>query len=175
MSRLSKWLKPLNTPEPSDVGIGLGGNVGDSRVRIFEALDALRARRVIDVTAVSSIYRTAPWGPVVQDDFANACAIGTTKLMPLALLDAIKQIERDLGRVETVRWGPRVIDIDILYYGDGAYEDARLVLPHRDLFQRAFVLHPLAEIAPDRIIGGRRIIDAARAIDSSDVRLWGNG
>jgi 2-amino-4-hydroxy-6-hydroxymethyldihydropteridine diphosphokinase len=165
----------LNAPDPIDVGIGLGGNVGDSRARIGEALDALRARHVIAVTAVSSIYRTAPWGPVAQDDFANACLVGTTMLSPLALLDAVKWIERDLGRVETVRWGPRIIDIDILYFGDGAYEDSRLVLPHRDLLQRAFVLKPLAEIAPDRIIGGRRIIDAARAIDSSGVRLWDDG
>jgi 2-amino-4-hydroxy-6-hydroxymethyldihydropteridine diphosphokinase len=87
----------------------------------------------------------------------------------------VKRIERALGRVETVRWGPRVIDIDILFYGDDAFDDPRLMLPHKDLFERAFVLRPLAEIAPDRIIGGRRVIDAALAIDASGVRLWSQG
>ena len=156
-----------------EVGIGLGGNVGDSCAKIRAALDELRKREIIDVSAVSSLYRTAPWGPVAQDDYANACAIGATRLAPLDLLDAVKAIERDLGRVETVRWGPRVIDIDILYYGDGAFEDERLILPHKEIFQRAFVLQPLAEIAPDRIIGGRRVSDAARALGAADVRLWG--
>ena len=173
MWRPSRSLQPLSTPAPIEVGIGLGGNVGDSRAMIRAALDALRIRNVVAVTAVSSLYRTAPWGPVAQDDFANACAIGTTGLAPLALLDAIKRIERDVGRVETVRWGPRVIDIDILFYGDGVFEDERLILPHKEIFQRAFVLQPLAEIAPDRLIGGRRVIDAARAIGAADVRLWG--
>jgi 2-amino-4-hydroxy-6-hydroxymethyldihydropteridine diphosphokinase len=162
----------LTAPEPIDVGLGLGGNVGDSRAMIRAALAALRERGIVVIAAVSPIYRTAPWGPVAQADFANACAIGTTRLAPLDLLDAVKRIERDLGRVETVRWGPRVIDIDILYYGDGAFSDPRLVLPHRELFQRAFVLRPLADIAPERIIGGRRVADAAHAIDADDVRPW---
>jgi 2-amino-4-hydroxy-6-hydroxymethyldihydropteridine diphosphokinase len=166
-------MTPLNTPNTVEVGLGLGGNVGDSRAKIRAALDALRERNVVAVTAVSSLYRTAPWGPVAQDDFANACAIGTTQLSPLELLDAVKKIELDLGRVETVRWGPRVIDIDILYYGDDTLDDPRLVLPHKELFQRAFVLQPLAEIAPDRIIGGRRVIEAAREVGAADVRLWG--
>ena len=174
MSRPSRCLKPLNARSPIEVGIGLGGNVGDSRAMIHAALDALRERGIVAVTAVSSLYRTAPWGPVAQDDFANACAIGTTILAPLDLLDAVKKLERDLGRVETVRWGPRVIDIDILYYGDDAFEDPRLILPHKELLQRAFVLRPLAEIAPNRMIGGRRVIDAARAVGAADVRLWGN-
>jgi 2-amino-4-hydroxy-6-hydroxymethyldihydropteridine diphosphokinase len=166
-------MTPLNTPNIVEVGLGLGGNVGDSRAKIRAALDALRERNVVEVTAVSSLYRTAPWGPVAQDDFANACAIGTTRLSPLELLDAVKTIERDLGRVETVRWGPREIDIDILYYGDDAFDDPRLILPHKELFQRAFVLQPLAEIAPDRTVGGRRVIDAAREVGAADVRLWG--
>jgi len=175
MWRLSRCSKRLSAHDRTEVGVGLGGNVGDSRAKIRAALDELRKRGIIDVAAVSSIYRTAPWGPVAQDDFANACAIGTTRLAPLDLLDAVKTIERDLGRVETVRWGPRVIDIDILYYGDGAFEDERLILPHKEIFQRAFVLQPLAEIAPNRIIGGRRVVDAARAIGAADVRLWEEG
>jgi 2-amino-4-hydroxy-6-hydroxymethyldihydropteridine diphosphokinase len=155
-----------------EIGLGLGGNVGDSLATIRAAVDALQSRGIATVDAMSSIYRTAPWGGVPQPDYANACAIGRTRLAPLPLLDAIKQLERDLGRVETVRWGPRVIDIDILYYGDVALQDERLVLPHRDLLNRAFVLIPLAEIAPDRLIGGQRVADAARAVASDDVRPW---
>jgi 2-amino-4-hydroxy-6-hydroxymethyldihydropteridine diphosphokinase len=156
----------------TEIGLGLGGNVGDPAKTIRAAVEALQTRGIAAIDATSSLYRTAPWGGVPQPDYANACAIGRTRLAPLPLLDAIKELERDLGRVETVRWGPRVIDIDILYYGDVALQDERLVIPHRDLLNRAFVLTPLAEIAPDRLIGGRRVADAARAMPSDDVRPW---
>ena len=175
MSRLSRSLTPLNAPEPQEVGLGLGGNVGDSRAKIRAALDLLRERDVIVIAKVSSTYRTAPWGPVAQADFANACAIGVTRLAPLDLLDAVKRIERDLGRVESVRWGPRVIDIDILFYGEEPFEDPRLILPHKELFARAFVLQPLAEIAGERRIGGRLVRDAAAAVGTAEVRRWEGG
>ena len=125
------------------------------------------------IEAVSSIYRTAPWGGVTQPDYANACAIGATRLTPIDLLDAIKTIERDLGRVETVRWGPRVIDIDILFYGEASLADERLTLPHKELLRRAFVLMPLAEIAPERMISGVRVIDAARRLGDEGVSEMG--
>jgi 2-amino-4-hydroxy-6-hydroxymethyldihydropteridine diphosphokinase len=155
-----------------DVGFGLGGNVGDPAEAIRAAVAALVARGIAEIDKVSSLYRTAPWGGVPQPDYANACAIGRTNLAPFDLLDAIKKLERDLGRVDTVRWGPRVIDIDILYYGDEQVQDERLVIPHRDLLRRAFVLIPLAEIAPDRVIAGRRVADAARDVAGDDVKLW---
>jgi len=155
-----------------EVGFGLGGNVGDPAAAIHAAVKALEARGIARIERLSSLYRTAPWGGVPQPDYANACAVGHTSLAPLALLDAIKQLERDLGRIDTVRWGPRVIDIDILFYGDVAMQDERLVIPHRDLLRRAFVLIPLAEIAPDLMIGGRRVADAAREIEAGDVRPW---
>jgi len=161
--------------ESVEIGVGLGGNVGDPVAAIRAALDELRARGVMDVRAVSSIYRTAPWGGVPQPDYANACAIGTTRLAPYALLDAVKRIESDLGRVDTVRWGPRVIDVDILYYGDWTLGDARLTLPHKEILRRAFVLTPLAEIAPDRVIEGVRVADAARALGADGVSLWNAG
>ena len=154
-----------------EIGLGLGGNVGDPAAAIRAALEALPARGII-VTKVSSLYRTAPWGGVPQPDYANSCALAHTDLAPLELLDAIKQLERDLGRVDTVRWGPRVIDIDILFYGDLSYQDERLVIPHRDLLRRAFVLIPLAQIAPDLMIGGLRVTEAARALPQGDVRPW---
>lgn len=155
-----------------EIGVGLGGNVGDPRAAIRAALDALQERGVMELRAVSSLYRTSPWGGVAQADYANACAIGVTRLAPHALLDAMKKIERDLGRVETVRWGPRVIDIDLLYYGDETMSDARLTLPHREILRRAFVLIPLAEIAPDRRIGGVRVADAAKALGAEGVARW---
>lgn len=165
-------VRSIQTAGPVEIGVGLGGNVGDPRASIRAALDALQKRGVMELRAVSSLYRTAPWGGVAQADYANACAIGVTRLAPYALLDAVKDIERDLGRVETVRWGPRVIDIDLLYYGDETLSDARLTLPHREILRRAFVLIPLAEIAPDRRIGGVRVADAARAMDAEGVARW---
>ena len=155
-----------------EIGLGLGGNVGDPAAAIRAAVDALSARGVARIDKLSSLYRTAPWGGVPQPDYANACAIGRTNLAPFDLLDAIKTLERDLGRVDTVRWGPRVIDIDILYYGDLSLQDERLVIPHRDLLRRAFVLIPLAEIAPDLVIGGRRVADAARDFAGDEVKPW---
>lgn len=158
--------------DPVEIGVGLGGNVGDPVAAIDAALAALRDRGVMRIDAVSSLYRTAPWGGVVQPDYANACAVGVTRLPPHALLDAVKRIERDLGRVDTLRWGPRVIDVDLLYYGDWELSDARLTLPHKEILRRAFVLTPLAEIAPDRRVGGVRVADAARALGAEGVALW---
>lgn len=155
-----------------EIGVGLGGNVGDPAAKIRAALAELERRGAMAVAAVSRLYRTAPWGGVAQADFCNACAIGATRLAPHELLDAVKRIERDLGRVDTVRWGPRVIDIDILYYGDAAFSDERLTLPHKEILRRAFVLTPLAEIAPDRLIGGVKVLDAARALGAQDVAPW---
>ena len=163
---------PSSAPEPIEIGIGLGGNVGDPISAIRAAIEALQSRKIAEIHAVSSFYRTAPWGVVDQPDYANACAIGSTRLEPLELLDAVKRIERDLGRVETIRWGPRVIDIDILFYGDESLAVPRLVLPHKDLLRRAFVLIPLAEISPDRVIAGVRVQDAARALGDEGVRNW---
>lgn len=158
--------------ENIEIGVGLGGNVGDPERAIRAALDELARREVMEIRAVSSFYRTAPWGGVAQADYCNACAIGATRLAPHDLLDAMKRIERDLGRVDTARWGPRVIDLDILFYGDAEMNDARLILPHKEILRRAFVLTPLAEIAPDRRIGGVRVDDAARALGADGVRLW---
>jgi 2-amino-4-hydroxy-6-hydroxymethyldihydropteridine diphosphokinase len=163
---------PSKPPEPVEIGLGFGSNVGDPPANIHAAIAALREQKIVDFAAVSSIYRTAPWGVVEQEDFANACAVGTTGLPPHALLDAVKRIEEEIGRVKTFRWGPRVIDIDILFYGADEVSDERLVLPHKEIFRRAFVLAPLAEIAPGRVIGGRRVIDAARALGDEGVSKW---
>ena len=107
-----------------------------------------------------------------QADFANACALARTDLEPHALLAEVKAVEADLGRGPGPRWGPRVIDIDILFYAERAIAAADLVIPHPYLFERAFVLVPLAEIAPDLSIGGTRVADAAGSIEKSGIRRW---
>ena len=157
------------------IGLGLGGNLGDPEATIARAYAVLRGRGHVRVEAVSSLYRTAPWGPVAQSDFANACALGTTDLAPRALLAEIKAVEVLLGRLEGERWGPRAIDIDILFYAGVAEKAPDLVIPHRSLFERAFVLVPLAEIAPDLVIAGRRVGDAAAGVDRSGVAPWWSG
>ena len=159
-------------PEWTAIGLGLGGNLGDAPATIREALDVLAARGHIRVHAVSSMYRTKPWGPVSQPDFANACALAETDLAPRALLEEVKAVEQRLGREDSVRWGPRAIDIDILFYEGATLDTPDLVIPHESLFQRAFVLVPLAEIAPDLTIAGRRIAEAAREADETAITRW---
>ncbi len=143
------------------VVIALGGNVGDKAQSLRRALSAIAAEPGIELTAVSRLYRTPPWGKTDQDWFVNACALGRTSLEPEALLERVKRLEVELGREPAERWGPRVIDIDLIAYDEVALNTERLTLPHPELFNRAFVLVPLAEIAPDLVIGGIRIGEAA--------------
>ncbi len=155
-----------------DIGVGLGSNIGDKPANILRALALLEERKVLAITAVSPIYRTSPWGFLEQDAFANACALARTALDPARLLAAIKAVEAEMGRTETHRWGPRLIDIDILFYGDHEVATPDLVLPHKEIFNRAFVLVPLAEIAPDLQLGGRSVAEAATHVDLDEISLW---
>lgn len=137
----------------SDVGviayIGMGTNLGDRRVALEMALRELHQPPIIQVECVSSVYETAPVGVTEQPDFLNAVARVRTMLPPRALLDALLHLENKMGRVRTLRWGPRVIDLDLLIYGDVQTSEPGLEVPHPRLRERAFVLGPLAEIAPD--------------------------
>jgi len=153
------------------VVFSLGGNVGDKAATLRRAFRALGGEPGIDLTAVSRLYHTAPWGKTDQDWFVNACALGLTRLAPQALLDRVKALEVELGRTPTERWGPRVIDIDLIAYDDLSLRTDRLSLPHPELFNRAFVLIPLAEIAPERVIDGTRVGEAAARLkaDASDI------
>ena len=141
--------------------LALGGNVGDKAESLRRALRAIASEPGIELTAVSRLYRTAPWGKTDQDWFVNACALGRTSLKPEALLQRVKRLEVELGREPAVRWGPRVIDIDLIAYDEVTLKTERLTLPHPELFNRAFVLVPLTEVAPDLIIAGVRVGDAA--------------
>ena len=148
----------------ASVIFSLGGNIGDKAGALRRALKALGGEAGIELVACSRLYRTRPWGKTDQDSFVNSCALALTSLAPEALLDRVKRLEVELGRVPAERWGPRVIDIDIIAYDEATRSTDRLTLPHPGLFDRAFVLVPLAEIAPDRTIGGRRVGDAAKSL-----------
>lgn len=151
--------------------LGLGGNVGDSRVTLDRAVTMLNDGRDIKVLARSSDYRTPPWGMEDQAPFVNLCLVIETSLPPRQLLARIQEVERGLGRnrATETRWGPRTCDIDILSYDDIAMNEPDLALPHPRMFERGFVLRPLSEIAPDAVIGGRRVADALNAVDTRDI------
>jgi 2-amino-4-hydroxy-6-hydroxymethyldihydropteridine diphosphokinase len=157
---------------PAPIGLGFGSNVGDPAANVRRALEEIEARGIARITVGSSLWRTAPWGYTEQEDFANLCALAETRLPPAELLATLKKLETDLGRTAGRRWGPRVIDIDVLFYDDLKREDAELTLPHRELFRRAFVLIPLAEIAPDLMISGRKVGQAAREVDRTGISKW---
>ncbi len=154
-----------------EVGFSLGSNIGDKAGHLTRALELLFEDEGIDFSACSSFYRTAPWGHEDQDWFVNACATGRTDLSPDRLLKLCKRIETEIGRRRTFRWGPRVIDIDILYYGEDEIAEPDLAIPHKELFNRGFVLIPLAEIRPDLVLSGKRVgAEAARfAADEMEI------
>ena len=129
--------------------LGLGANLGDRASSLRAALRALHAPPSLEVVRASTFYETAPVGVTGQPDFLNAVAEVRTTLPPAALLARLLGVEQQLGRVRTERWGPRVIDIDILLYGDQALALPGLTVPHPRAAERSFVLQPLAEIAPD--------------------------
>jgi 2-amino-4-hydroxy-6-hydroxymethyldihydropteridine diphosphokinase len=156
-------------PDIARAAIGLGGNMGDVAAAFIMALRALDARDDCRVVARSSVWRTPPWGKTDQPDFLNMCALLDTTLKPHALLDVCLELETAAGRVRFERWGPRVLDIDLLAYGDLSVSDERLVVPHPRMFERAFVLAPLAEIAPALRIAGRDVASLAQACDRSGL------
>lgn len=161
--------------EPVVAALGFGANLGDAALTIARAAHEIERRGIGRRLAVSSLWRTPPWGKQDQPDFLNACALYETRLEPQDLLDAVKRIERDLGRTAGERWGPRAIDIDILVYGEDALDRPDLVIPHRELFNRAFVLAPLAEICGDREIGGVKIADALARVDRAGLAIMAEG
>jgi 2-amino-4-hydroxy-6-hydroxymethyldihydropteridine diphosphokinase len=152
----------------AEVLLGLGGNLGDPLATIEAALAALAARGVA-VSARSRAYRTKPWGVLDQPDFVNLCARASTDLAPETVLAAALGVEAALGRERRERWGPRTIDVDLLAYDDRRLARPGLQLPHPRLTERAFVLVPLAEIAPDWVIDGRPVSEWAARIDRAGV------
>lgn len=151
--------------------VGLGGNVGDVGATLDAAIQRFADGAQVTLTARSSNYATPPWGVTDQPPFVNCAIAVETTLSARGLLDRALDVERTLGRdrAKERHWGPRTIDIDLLAYGDAAIDEHGLILPHPRLFERAFVLVPLAEIVPDRTIAGRRVGDAAAAIEKVGV------
>ena len=156
---------------PARAYLALGGNVGDSRATLDRAVLALSEADGIRLIARSSDYKTPPWGVIDQAPFINLCLAVDTTLPPQDLLTRIQQIEKSLGRDRAgeQRWGPRTVDIDIIAYGDLALDEPGLILPHPRLFERAFVLMPLAEIAGDAAIAGRTPRAALARLDTSGI------
>jgi len=156
-----------------DTFLGLGSNVGEREHNILRAVSLLKKR--FEILGFSSLYNTAPVGYLDQDDFLNMVIWANTRhLQPLELLEHVKAVEKELGRKETFRWGPRMIDIDILYKEGISFETEALTVPHRELLKRNFVLVPLSEITDHLIINEKKVFIDNR-IDSGtrqDVTLY---
>lgn len=146
--------------------IGLGSNLGDKRANLEKALELLDNTPGVQLKRVASYYRTAPQGGPVQAWYFNTVAEVVSSLEPQQLLTALFKIEEGLGRVRTVRWGPRTIDLDLLLYGRSEICSAALTLPHPRMLERAFVMAPLAELAPGLVLQGKTAVKLAEELAS---------
>src|SRR3954464_8994877 len=155
----------------ADVLIALGGNVGDVRATFKKAIANICGMTQAALLARSSDYATPPWGEERQAGFINACIQIDTSLDPHALLFTLHKIEHKFGRnrAAETRWGPRTLDLDLIAYDDVTINKPELTLPHPRLFERAFVLVPLAEIAPERLIAGRRVKEALAELSTEGI------
>jgi 2-amino-4-hydroxy-6-hydroxymethyldihydropteridine diphosphokinase len=155
----------------ADVLIALGGNVGDVRATFRRAIANICGMAQATLVARSSDYATPPWGEENQARFVNACIEIETSLDPHALLFTLHKIEKQFGRdrANERHWGPRTLDLDMLAYDDISLQKPELTLPHPRLFERAFVLVPLAEIVPDRQIAGRSVKDALAQLSTEGI------
>lgn len=151
--------------------VALGGNVGDVRTTLDRAIAQFCDGSIVKLLARSSDYRTPPWGVEDQPPFINAAIVAATTLSPQDLLERAKTVERAFGRdrARERRWGPRTLDIDLIAYDDVALASVELTLPHPRALERAFVLLPLAEIAPSRRIGGIAVHEALAKVDRTGI------
>lgn len=150
--------------------LSLGSNMGDTAANLAAAREAIADLTDTQVTAESSLYHTAPVGKTDQDWFLNQVLRVETRLEPRELLRSCLAIETRLGRVRVERWGPRIIDIDLLVYDDVTSDDAELTLPHPRLTERAFVLVPLVELEPSLSVGGRSVAELLTALPETERR-----
>lgn len=156
--------------ELNRVFVGLGGNIGEPVAQLESALSALARLPESTLVRTSSFYQSPPWGIDAQPPFVNAVAELATSLSPDQLLASLLAIEQAAGRERTLRWGPRVLDLDLLLFGDLVIDRPGLRIPHPHLHQRAFVLLPLAEIAPDFFVPGLgSVTELLRAVDCAGV------
>jgi 2-amino-4-hydroxy-6-hydroxymethyldihydropteridine diphosphokinase len=153
--------------------LGLGSNLGDRRQHLAEAVRRLHAGPALQVVKISSVYESSPVGVTAQPDFLNLVVQIETTHAPHELLAECLRIETDLGRVRRERWGPRTIDIDVLFYGDERINDESLAVPHPRMHERSFVLAPLAGIAPGLKLDGKTISELAAALGEAGLRKLG--
>lgn len=151
--------------------LALGGNLGDVAAAFIAALDFIAADPLCRVTACSSVYRTPPWGKTDQPNFMNMAVLLSTVHPAHDLLALCLSIETLLGRERHEIWGPRTLDIDLLTYGDMRIDEPDLILPHPRIAERAFVLVPLAEIAPGLRIGGATVAELLARVDASGISV----
>ena len=156
---------------PASALIALGGNVGDVRATFQAATADICSLAQASLRARSPDYATPPWGDTEQPRFINACIEIETGLDPHALLFVMQKVEQKFGRTRAKerRWGPRTLDLDLIAYDDVTLDKPELTLPHPRLFERAFVLVPLAEIAPHRLIRGRHVSEALADVPTADI------
>lgn len=155
--------------------VGLGSNLQQPARQITAAFEHLARIPDTRLARRSRLFRTPPWGDTAQPEFVNAVAELETGLSAAQLLQALQSIERDAGRERVRKWGPRVLDLDLLLHGDDCFDAGALRVPHPHLHERAFVLVPLAELAPDLVVPGiaRRVRDLLEAVDRDGVQALG--
>lgn len=139
----------MDDTEAHEVFLGLGSNLGDRRENLLTALRLLDGMEGMEMGEVSSVYETEPWGVLEQPGFLNMVALAHTSRDPRGVLDACREVEKEMGRVRERKWGPRIIDVDILLYDDIELEQEDLVIPHPRMLEREFVLVPLLELRPE--------------------------
>lgn len=163
----------MNRVDERDAYIGIGSNLDDPQRQVRSAIDALARLPDSRFLRASRLFRTPPWGRTDQPAFVNAAAAVSTRLAPRALLDALLAIERAHGRHrDATRWGPRVLDLDILLYGDTSIAEPGLEIPHPHLAERAFVLLPLADLDPGLTVPGRgRVSELLQHVDTRGCEL----
>ncbi len=161
--------RPTKPASLFDAAIGLGSNIGDKVENIDRAIALLTADGRVKVVARSRDYRSAPWGIAEQDWFVNACVTVQTDLSARALLKLCQDVENNMGRVRKQKWGPRLIDVDILTYRNQAINEPDLTVPHPLIAERGFVLIPLNEVAPEIVVHGQSLQSLIEAVDVRDV------
>ncbi|MBZ8133849.1 2-amino-4-hydroxy-6-hydroxymethyldihydropteridine diphosphokinase [Afifella sp. IM 167] len=149
--------------------LGLGGNLGDPAEAFRQAAELLATEEGIEILASAPLYRSAPWGNTDQPEFLNSALLVETELSPRQMLKTILKVEQKLGRVRSERWGPRLIDIDVLVWDEAEISEEALAIPHPHLSERGFALKPLADLWPEAKVKGRTARALLAEVDTSDL------